>query len=274
MELVEKVKSLHKSGMSFRNIAVELGISSTRANNIYHGRMRKYRNEPTTEDKVRKLREKGLLIKEIAKKLKLDRGTVSGYVAKTGIVVKRKTRVQSAIELNTKGLTVPQIASKMGLKKETVYNYLCNAGEKVNRSIKATGENKALCKCLYMDGYSFAQIVEITNLATGTVKSYIKGVKPPVIIKPKTIKVMKKKKVKATPTQIEQRDVLGKGVESGVYSTEVKLREDRDDGRIVTVRYKDYGGSIKTIDIRVRDNATDNEAGERWCKKFGKEYVC
>src|SRR5690606_14250311 len=130
--------------------------------------------------------------------LKLDRGTVSCYVAKTGIVVKRKTRVQLAIELNAKGLTVPEISAKMGLKKETIYNYLCNAGEKVNRSVKATGENKALCKCLYMDGYSFAQIVEITNLSTSTVKSYIKGVKPPIIITPKSIKDMKNKKVKAT----------------------------------------------------------------------------
>lgn len=154
----------------------------------------------------------------------------------------------------------------------------------INKHLKGSGyrgevnEKKQLVICLRMDGYYLDEVVEITKLARQTVIEYSKGHKfvsrPVKIEKIKKPKVMprKKKNKKDTPTQIEQRSVLGQGVEAGVYTRDVKLRENRDEGRLVKLLYSDLSDNpTVSISIRVKDNVSDQEAADRWGKRFGKK---
>lgn len=279
----DKVKRMVESGMSYRAISRELGISSGTVSNIYNNKYDYIDKASERKHIATNMRLKGMKITEIATKMGLNVCTISGYVKGIKVDVKRTVQEgkQDDVRIGIKkGYTPYQIAINTGLNINTVYFYTAKIGLKSNLVSDVKKKNKELCKCLFKDGYSVDDISRITLLEEYIIENYVNGV---AIYKPKyTPKVVKKlkamkkikKKVKATPTQIEQRDMLGKGVEAGVYSTSVKLREDRDNGRIVTVRYKDYGGSVKSIDIRVRDGASDDQARERWCKRFGKEFVC
>lgn len=177
-------------------------------------------------------------------------------------------------DLYEKGYTRKQICSKLGCSIHTVNKYCKGKGYRGEPN-----ENRLLVIGLRMDGYYLDEVVKITNLARQTVIEYSKGYKfdarPSVNIKKekvKPIKVMPKKKTKATPTQIEQRDVLGKGIEPGVYTREVKLRENRDDGRMLNLLYSDLSDKPTVpISIRVKDDVSDKEAADRWGKKFGKK---
>lgn len=279
----DKVKEMVKSGMSYRAIGRELGISSTAVSNMYNDKYDYIDKASIRKNKAISMRLKGMKLTEIATKTGLNVCTISGYVKGIKVDVKRNVQYgkQEDVRIGVKkGYTPYQIAINTGLNINTVYFYTAKLGLKSNLVSDVKKKNKDLCKCLFKDGYSIDDISRITLLEEYIIENYVNGVavyKPRYTLKAvKKLKVMKKvkKKVKATPSQIEQRDMLGKGVEAGIYSTAVKLREDRDNGRIVTVRYKDYGGSVKSIDIRVRDGASDDQARARWCKKFGKEYVC
>ena len=277
----EKVKELVKSGMSYRAIGMELGISSGTVSNIYNGKYDYVDKASIRKNKAIAMRLKGMKLTEIADKMRLNVSTVCSYVKGIKVDVKRTVQdgKQEDVRIGIqKGYTPYQIAINTGLNINTVYFYTAKLGLKSNLVSDVKKKSKELCKCLFKDGYSIDDISRVTLLEEYIIENYVNGVAvyKPTPLRIKKLKVMKKvnKKVKATPTQIEQRDMLGKGVEAGVYSTAVKLREDRDNGRIVTVRYKDYGGSVKSIDIRVRDGASDDQARERWCKRFGKEFVC
>ncbi|HWL22329.1 MAG TPA: helix-turn-helix domain-containing protein [Ureibacillus sp.] len=227
------------------------------------------------KEKIKKairLRKKGIHVSEIAKKVGISTATVSKYTKD----VKPPSPGVGCMELAKKGYTAFGIA----LLKDITYRAVCDNTKGI---ILATfhDEDKEMVIGLRLDGYSINEVERITGIKRGRITEYTKGMKIGYYsnIKPKETKVMKKvkKKVKATPTQIEQRDMLGKGIESGIYSTAVKLREDRDEGRLVKICYMEkYGNSYKYISIRVRDNATDTEAGERFCSKFDKlfQFVC
>lgn len=172
------------------------------------------------------------------------------------------------------------------------------------------GELKQMVICLRMDGYYIDEVMKITGLARQTIVQYSQGynfvkrkqfsngdeitrlhkmgyasteianrlkchIKTVLYhLKNNQLKsnIMPKKKTKATPTQMEQRDVLGKGIEPGVYTREVKLRDDRDSGRMLNLLYSDLSDKPTVqISIRVKDDVSDQEAADRWGKKFGKK---
>ena len=53
---------------------------------------------------------------------------------------------------------------------------------------------------------------------------------------------------------------------------EVVLRADRDAGRSVSFLYSDFSNTptVRTT-IMVKDDVSDNEAVDRWCKKLNKK---
>lgn len=237
-------------------------------------------------DRIREMRLRGVMNKDIAKELGISIATVSKYASDLPKVkVDLGGRLKTVVEMVKSGLSVAEIVEKTGLSRWTVYNYIAQSGLKANWDRRFEGESVATCKGLYMDGYSKEQISEITGLTMLTVNQYVKGVKPPFQArKPKPVKqpVQKTKQVivkpKRTPkhkekvSTIDQRSMLGKGVTSGVYELGVKLREDRDSGRLVHLLYSDLSENPTVrISIRVRDDVSDQEAADRWGKRFNKK---
>lgn len=277
-----KVKRMVANGMSYRAIGRDLGISSTAVSNMYNDKYDYINKAYIRKNKAIAMRLKGMKLTEIADNMKLNVCTISGYVKGIKVDVKRtiqdskKSEVEIGIQ---KGYTPYQIAINTGLNINTVYFYTANLGLKSNLVSDVKKKNKELCKCLFKDGYSIDDISRITLIEEYIIENYVNGV---AVYKPKytpravkKLKVMKKvkKKVKATPTQIEQRDMLGKGIEAGIYSTQVKLREDRDEGRLIRVYYRGLGFEKLNIYVRVRDGVSCDEAGMRWCKKFGRSFL-
>ena len=239
-------------------------------------------------DRIREMRLRGVMNKDIAKELGISIATVSKYASDLPRVkVDLGGRLKTVVAMVKSGLSVAEIVEKTGLRRWTVYNYIAQSGLKANWDRRFEGESVATCKGLYMDGYSKRQISEITGLTMLTVNQYVKGVKPPFQERkpnPKTVKnpdqktkqaIIKSKirtKHKERVSTIDQRSMLGKGVESGVYTTEVKMRGDRDSGRLITLMYSDLSENPTVrISIRVKDDISDEEAVERWAKKHGKK---
>lgn len=272
-ELQLKAQELSKQGLSTRKVARELGLTPSRAHNMISGKYNYNGPKKAPVQRIRDLRSKGMMVSDIATKLGVSESTVSKYAA--GLGDKMYSGKAGAIELRKKGLSRSEIASIMGVKKSSVSSYLSGSG------IESSGENKELAICLRMDGYYLDEVSDIMGVSKDYVSQLTSGHGPFARrktqvctkgeIKPKKIKM--KKEVKQTVSAIEQREVLCQGVEAGVYSLEVKLNPKRDDGRMVSVFYKEYGGTVNRVDIRVRDGVSDTEAGERWCKKFNREFL-
>lgn len=238
-------------------------------------------------DRIREMRLRGVMNKDIAKELGISIATVSKYASDLPRVkVDLGGRLKTVVAMVKSGLSVAEIVEKTGLSRWTVYNYIAQSGLKANWDRRFEGESVATCKGLYMDGYSKRQISEITGLTMLTVNQYVKGVKPPFQErkpKPKTVKQPVKKtkqtiikpKIRTKPVKpsaIEQRMVVGKGISPGVYDTEVVIRESRDEGKLVTFKYSDLTDTPRVaISIRVKDDISDEEAVERWAKKHGKK---
>lgn len=272
MEIVSKVKLLRKKGYTHRKIASELGISGTMVNNIINKKLPKYSGKKTNIEKCRELRSNGYLVKDIAKKLGLCQSTVSSHIkGMPKLKQYRGGKANLVAELTIQGLCASDIAEKTGLEISTVHRYSFDMGLKVNRKV-SKGENKSLCVCLYMDGYSKSQIQDITSLSELTIQQYTKGARAPLSIKKPKVMPRKKKNKKDTPTQMQQREMLGAGIEAGVYTKEVKLRDNRDEGRLVKLLYSDLSDKpTVSISIRVKDDVSDQEAADRWGKRFGKK---
>lgn len=168
------------------------------------------------------------------------------------------------------GVSRVDITKRLGCSIHTV-NRVCKGRH------KACNETRALVVCLRMDGYYIDEVCSILGMKRDIVIYYSKGVKfenstrPSRSQKPKVMKIKKKLK-EPKITAEEQRALLNTGAEAGATTLECKLNPSRDDGRLVLVRYKGLGG-VQTCEIRVRDGVSDQEARERWCKKYGKELV-
>ena len=164
---------------------------------------------------------------------------------------------------------------KSGISRRDITKRLNCSIHQVNRVCrgknKAYNETRDLVVCLRMDGYYIHEVANITGISTYSVKYYSKGYKFKNSIKPKGMKIKKKLK-EPKITAEEQRLLLNTGAEAGATTLECKLNPNRDNGRLVLVRYKGLGG-VQTCEIRVRDGVSDQEARERWCKKYGKELV-
>lgn len=280
-ELQLKAQELSKQGLSTRAVARELGLTPSRAYNMIAGKFKYEGPKKAPVDRIKELRKQGMMVSDIATKLGVSESTVSRYAV--GLGDKMYSGKDGAIELRKKGLSRSEIANIMGVKKSSVSSYLSGSGGDPGR------ENKELAICLRMDGYYLDEVSDIMGVSKDYVSQLTSGhgpfarrktqvctkgeIKPKEKPKVKPKKIKMKKEVKQTVSAIEQRAVLGQGIESGVYSLEVKLNPKRDDGRMVSVFYKEYGGTVNRVDIRVRDGVSDTEAGERWCKKFNREFL-
>lgn len=311
-ELQLKAQELSKQGLSTRAVARELGITPSRAYNMISGKYNYNGPKKAPVDRIKELRKQGMLVSDIATKLGVSESTVSRYAAglgdkmysgrdgaielgKKGLshseiasimavkestvssylsgsgVASRNENKELAICLRMDGYYLDEVSDIMGVSKDYISELTSGHGPFVRRKTQVkTTRNKAKAISMYRSGVSPLNIASSLGVSLNRVYVYIKGeIKPKV--KPKKIKM--KKEVKQTVSAIEQRAVLGQGVEAGVYNMEVKLNPNRDNGRIVTVFYKEYGGTVNRVDIRVRDGVSDTEAGERWCKKFNREFL-
>lgn len=284
MDIRDRVKSLVSQGISYRRVASELGISSGTVSNIVNSKFDYVDKKEIRRNEVIRLRKSGMKINDISNKTGLCLDTIFNYLRGLNIKVKHEsTSCMDDVGLLVKRGILPwQISIKLGIDIKTVYFYTSKLGLKSNKLSEVNKQNKQMCISLKMDGYTTEQICEITGLNEYKVLEYNGRTKEPKsTTKPKPSPVVVKKTIKrkpntktAKPTQMEQRAMLSKGVESGVYTTEVVMREDRDEGRLISVRYKGYGNSIKELSIRVRDSSiSDDEARIRWCNKMKKEIV-
>lgn len=274
MEL--KIRELSEKGLSCREVAGILGTSPSTVSRVLRG----YKKKKPIKDDVIAMRLKGVMINDIANRFNISVPTVAKYLK--GISLPNTTSYE-VTELANKGYTRFGIALLTGLEYQTVY--------KNSRDIEVAefvDEDLQLAKCLRMDGYSIREVMNIMCVSYSYVKNATKGMKigyyslkpKPTRVQKKVepkkiIKVMKKKKIDKKPTQMEQRAMLSKGVEAGVYTTDVVMREDRDEGRLVKLLYSDLDDTPRVpISIRVRDTSiSDEEAVERWKVKFKKKSV-
>lgn len=186
------------------------------------------------------------------------------------------------LELHAQGYSNPQIAKMLGYLRTSVYRITVDP-----KNIRYPEKAKLKAIELRKTGMIIKDIANELGLSRPTITRYLKGVKyekPPVVNickgikvatrrKPKVVKAMKLKKVKKeiVPQEIA-RDYLNKGFEKGEMPTGVKLRDDRDFGRPITLLYSDFSDkpTVRTT-IMVRDSVSDEEAVERWCKKLCKK---
>ena len=311
-ELQLKAQELSKQGLSTRAVARQLGITPSRAYNMISGKYSYDGPKKAPVDRIKELRKQGMLVSDIATTLGVSESTVSRYAVGMGdkrysgksgaielskkglshseiasIMAVKESSVSSylsgsgvaskgenkdlAICLRMDGYYIDEVSDIMGISKDYIRQLTSGHGPFVRRKTQVkTTVKKGKAISMYRSGVSPLNIASSLGVSLNRVYVYIKGeIKPKV--KPKKIKM--KKEVKQTVSAIEQRAVLGQGVEAGVYNMEVKLNPNRDNGRIVTVFYKEYGGTVNRVDIRVRDGVSDTEAGERWCKKFNREFL-
>lgn len=224
-------------------------------------------------EKAISMRKAGMSVVDVANALGIHKGTVSVYTGHLGIRVVKPKENKGATKaecfrLYAMGFSPYEIAINLNLTRNTVYQYV-RLGNAVKGKYKYDPKNDIeLCKALFIDGYPIEQISLLTGLRLSEVRKYTSRHKP------HQVKFsMKKKKVKATPSRIEQRAVLGKGIISGTYSLDVKLRPDRDDGVLLGIVYRDLGNVNKDIRIRIKETEDKELKAKNWCKKFGKKYV-
>lgn len=263
----EKILALRDKGYTYRAIASELGISSTKVSNIINNKF-EY-NKGWKRQRCIELRKSGMKIKDICKEVGLCEAVVISYTSFLNLRLNREPeRRNEIIRLAKLGFDSNIIALNMGIKKSSVYHVLYKYGVRSSRWEYDNTEQMQACKGLFIDGYSNEEISMMTGLRFSEVKKYTRGCKA---IKPKVMKT-KKKEVKATPLAIDQRAMLGQGISAGVYTKEVKMRDNRDDGRLVAFKYSDLTDKpCVSASIRVRDEVSDEVAVERWAKKNNKK---
>ena len=267
---VDAIVNMRKKGFNMQDIADELGVSTNCVH--YHSKHVKVYKE-TSKDKAMKMFVEGYSVEDIAMIMGVKPKSVTAMLKNTGFLGKEHDK-QLAICLRMDGYYIDEVADIVGINRRSVWDYTTGIEGLCKRP-----DSRVLAINMYKEGFSIEEISKKVNRKPCTVRGYVKHLLPAKEIKPKEKpkvklkKIKMKKEVKQTVSAIEQRSVLGQGVEAGVYSMEVKLNPNRDDGRMVSVFYKEYGGTVNRVDIRVRDGVSDTEAGERWCKKFNREFL-
>lgn len=270
---------LRKEGLTYEEIANKLGIHPNTAwRNSRHVKI----EPPLVGDRLAvKLYIQGFSETDISIIMGVKEQTVKQYLYRLGAIGSQVKR-EMCIALRMDGYYIDEVSNITGVSPNMVKHYtrdvegLPKRRSSPVKSKLSAEEKKQKCIDLYRSGMSVDKISKSVGLGKNRVYVNLRGVlvkevKKKPVKKPKKIKM--KKEVKQTVSAIEQREVLGKGVEAGVYTTEVKLNPKRDEGRMVSVFYKEYGGTVNRVDIRVRDEVSDTEAGERWCKKFNREFL-
>lgn len=260
---VDAIVSMRKKGFNMQDIADELGVSTNCVH--YHSKHVKVYKE-TSKDKAMKMFVEGYSVEDIAMIMGVKPKSVTAMLKNTGFLGKEHDK-QLTICLRMDGYYIDEVADIVGINRRSVWDYTTGIEGLCKRP-----DSRVLSINMYKEGFSIEEISKKVNRKPHTVKGYVKHLLPSKEKKPKIVK-MKKPKKKPKVSAVDQRAVLGQGVEAGVYSLEVKLNPNRDDGRMVSVFYKEYGGTVNRVDIRVRDGVSDTEAGERWCKKFNREFL-
>lgn len=260
---VDAIVSMRKKGVNMQDIADELGVSINCVH--YHSKDVKVYKE-TSKDKAMKMFVEGYSVEDISMIMGVKPKSVTAMLKNTGFLGKEHDK-QLTICLRMDGYYIDEVADIVGINRRSVWDYTTGIEGLCKRP-----DSRVLAINMYKEGFSIEEISKKVKRKPYTVRCYVNHLLPAKEKKPKIVK-MKKPKKKPKVSAVEQRAVLGQGVEAGVYSLEVKLNPKRDEGRMVSVFYKEYGGTVNRVDIRVRDGVRDTEAGERWCKKFNREFL-
>lgn len=259
---VDAIVSMRKKGFNMQDIADELGVSTNCVH--YHSKHVKVYKE-TSKDKAMKMFVEGYSVEDIAMIMGVKPKSVTAMLKNTGFLGKEHDK-QLTICLRMDGYYIDEVADIVGINRRSVWDYTTGIEGLCKRP-----DSRVLAINMYKEGFSIEEISKKVNRKPYTVRGYVKHLLPVKEKKPKIVK-MKKPKKKPKVSAVDQRAVIGKGVEAGVYTTEVKLRDDRDSGRLVSFLYSDLLPNPTTpISIRVKDGVSDEEAMDRWCKKFNKK---
>ena len=133
----------HKYCTTHCKIGVELAGLGEKLLDISNDRVKqtlKKGGDMTTSD-VKKLREKGVMRKDLAKAAGVS-VRVMRELEGDEKVSKNKSNAAKAIELTKQGLSVDEIAEKLGLKKSTVYTYVSAERQRKKRSQELANKPK------------------------------------------------------------------------------------------------------------------------------------
>lgn len=213
-------------------------------------------------DKVTRLREQGLDFRMVGAILNISHSKAFRlYHGKR--VIGEESRVVSAkrvIKMREAGSSIAEIANKFKVSTSTISNICKGIGKRVT--------NEPIIRSLSAQGLTRMEIVHKTGLNYRTVARYTE--RDPK--KPKTVKMPKKKEVKAVQPMVDRYANLQKGLEKGVKEVVTSVRADRDQGVTNSFKYKDEF-SNKTATIYVKDGLGREESALRWCEKNNKTFV-
>lgn len=267
---VDAILSMRKKGVNMQDIADELGVSINCVH--YHSKDVKVYKE-TSKDKAMKMFVEGYSVEDIAMIMGVKPKSVTAMLKNTGFLGKEHDK-QLTICLRMDGYYIDEVADIVGINRRSVWDYTTGIEGLCKRP-----DSRVLAINMYKEGFSIEEISKKVNRKPYTVSGYVKHlltakeIKPKEKPKVKPKKIKMKKEVKQTVSAIEQREMLGKGIESGTYSLEIRLRSDRDDGILLGIVYRDFGGSIKKVQIRVNDIEDKESRAKKWCDKHKKKYV-
>ena len=236
-EEYRQIIDLYNQYLSIKEISKRTGLSSATVSRyisimIEEGSL-KARNKKRVKTKAKKAKEEeikarqekiiewyneGITIEEMAKKLGVNRVTVSRYVSeliKRGKISSTSPRVEerqketlrkkeTLIEMYSKGATADEIAQELGLTRNTVYGYiqklrkqgLIPPAERKKKAENLDGKERKKDQYirLYMEGKTAKEMAEIMGVAIGTVYSNISALRKEGVITPATKRKKKQKK--------------------------------------------------------------------------------
>lgn len=176
-----------------------------------------------------------------------------------------------AIELFNKGLSKKEIAKEMNESSVNIRNWLKSSGLCLifpvkNKRPRVINYNRSNFPSDVKIIKSYLRL-GVNNLVADELGIHRNKVSE-ILSKYKIMKTIKPKEI--IPAEIS-RDMLGKGFERGKVK-EVKLREDRDSGRLVKFKYSDLSDYPTVLaEIRVKDGVSNQEAIDRWGKNHNKK---
>lgn len=256
----EQILNLRDKGYTYRQIAKELKCSCSTVYRTINPNGTSKENlalklPKIKRDKIRELAEQGVQPHEILKQVGVSYTSYQKY-GKPYQKNKFDGMRDIIISMRKQGKKSRDVAAELGVS--TSYVFLQSKGITLRRNY---GSKKDDVIKLFAKGILKTDIAKQLGISYRLVNEYTKGMKK-----------IKKKEVKATPTILDQRSVIGKGVEAGVYTTKVTLRDNRDEGRLVKLLYSDLTDNpCVSASIRVKDDVSDEVAVERWAKKNGKK---
>src|SRR5699024_10456241 len=142
-EISSSSSERHRYCTTHCKIGVELAGLGEKLLDISNDRVKqtlKKGGDMTTSD-VKKLREKGVMRKDLAKAAGVS-VRVMRELEGDEKVSKNKSNAAKAIELTKQGLSVDEIAEKLGLKKSTVYTYVSAERQRKKRSQELANKPK------------------------------------------------------------------------------------------------------------------------------------